>query len=162
METREKVDYNLKEIFQYYRNTRENTVDYKTFSHILKLFNVKLLQHAFNADYLILPSKIGDIYVKKYKPSYKFKENGEIDTYGKPGLIDFKATKDLWEKHPELAHKQWLVYDNHHSDGYKLKIYWRRGAIKNILLYNFRPARVFKRGLAKFTRNNPNRDYYDN
>ncbi len=160
--TREKIDYNMHDIYAYYRKTRQNKENYAKFSKILKTFNKKLVEHAHNADYLTLPYKLGDIYVKKYKPTYKFKEDGSIDTFGQPGIVDFKATKELWEKYPELKHKQRVLYDNSHTDGFKFKIHWRRGNVKNVTIYNFRPARYFKRGLAEYLRRNPNQEYYDN
>ena len=156
------VDYNLKDLFRYYKKTTEKSVNYSTFVKVIKLFNKYLVDELYDGTFIRLPHKLGSLYIQKYKPKYKFDADGNLTNAGQVNMIDYKATKELWKEHPELAHKQRIFYENNHSDGFKFKIKWKCGSIKNILIYNFIPAKSLKRNLAEFIRNNPNKDYYDN
>jgi len=157
-----KIDYNLKDVYQYYKKVTPDTVNYSLFSEILKSFNLHFAKELYDGSYLKLPYRLGNIFVYKYKPKYKFDEEGNLINHGQNNMIDYKATKELWKEHPELKHKQRVFYDNDHSDGFKFKIKWKVGKVRNIRLYNFIPAKSLKRNLAKYIRSNPNQDYYDN
>ena len=156
------IDFNLKEVYVFYKNTTASSVNYSTFSEVIKTFNKIFVDELYDGTYLELPHRLGDIYIKKYKPNYRFDEDNELNNHGQNQMIDYKATKELWKKHPELAHKRRIFYSNTHSDGYKFKIKWKFGRIKNVLIYNFVPAKGLRRNLAEYIRNNPHKDYYDN
>ena len=156
------VDYNLKEVYSFYKSNVDDNVNYTVFSEVIKSFNKNLIDELYDGTYIQLPYRIGDIYIKKYKPNYKFDEAGNLTNQGQNQMIDYKATNELWAKHPELAHKQRVFYTNDHSDGFKFKIKWKQGRLKNIYIYNFVPAKGLRRSLASHIRNNPNKDYYDN
>ena len=156
------VDFNLKELFIYYKQKTKKPVDYKMFTEVIKTFNKQFVQELYDGTYLNLPHNVGNMYIKKYKPQYKFNEEGELTNSGQNNMIDYKATKELWAKHPELTHKQRVFYTNDHTDGFKFKIIWKQGSVQNIYIYNFVPAKSLRRNLAQYIRNNPNKDYYDN
>lgn len=156
-----KHDYGMNNIYQFYKKTYNDVVDYTTFSKVIDLFNLKIIEEIYNGAYITLPYSLGDLFINKYKPKYKFDQDGQIITKGKYKLIDYKATKELWSEHPELIHKQIVCYDNFHTDGYKFRINWKRyHTLRAHKLYNFIPARAFQRGLAAYLRKNPNQDYY--
>lgn len=154
------IDYNLKDMYKYYKKTMETTVNYKTFIKVIKTFNYHFVDSLLHGEYLELPNRIGDIFIQKYEPKFKFDDNGNLINHGQHNMIDYKATKKLWEEYPELAHKQRVFYTNEHSDGFKFKIKWKKANVKNIRLYSFIPAKNLKKSLAKFIRNNPNQNYY--
>jgi hypothetical protein len=156
------IDYNLKELFKYYKSTVKNSVNYAIFVLVIKKFNLLFAKKLYEGAMLKLPNRLGEIYIIQYKPKFKFDEKGELTNKGQCKMIDYKATKELWKNHPELAHKQRVFYVNEHTDGLKLKIKWWPGSVKNINIYNFAPAKSLRRNLAKYIRSNPNTEYYDN
>ena len=156
------IDFNLKELYTYYKKITKESVNYKEYTKIIKVFNKLFIEELYEGAYLELPYKLGTIYIQKYKPKYKFNDDGDLTNAGQNNMIDYKATNELWRKHPELAHKQRVFYSNEHSDGFKFKIKWKSGKIRNISIYNFIPAKSLRRNLAQYIRNNPNKDYYDN
>lgn len=162
MKEKKKYDYGIKDIYNYYKNNYPNTLKYKEFAVILKEFNKLLIEEMYKGAYISLPYSLGDLYIYKYKPTLKFDEDGNIVTKGKYSMVDYKATNELWKEYPELKHKQRVIYDNFHSDGFKLRISWKRyHTVRTNKLYNFTPSRYFKRGLNKYFKVNPNQDYYD-
>lgn len=157
-----KHDYGLKNIYQFYKEKYTHPIDYKTFTVVLNLFNIKLIENLFKGSYFNLPYSLGDLFICKYKPRLRFDENGEVISWNKSNMIDYKATKELWEEYPELAHKQRVPYTNFHTDSFKYKIHWKRyHTNRTNRLYNFIPARDVKRSLARYLKSNPNQDYYD-
>jgi nucleoid DNA-binding protein len=156
-----KHDFATKDIYKVYKKRVSKSLNYKQFSLVLNTFNEKLIKSIYNGAYIQLPYKLGDLYIHKYKPKLKFDENGEVVTLCKRGMVDYKATNELWREFPELAHIKRVYYDNFHTDRYKFKIVWKRyHTIRICKIYNFRPARAFSRGLAQYLKSNPNQNYY--
>jgi hypothetical protein len=157
-----KDDYGVRALYYFYRRTYANAVDGKEFSEIINLFNNKLIEEIYKGAYITLPYSLGDIYITKYKKEYEFDEDGNVITKNKFNMVDYKTTKELWQEHPELKSKQYVYYDNFHTDGYKFRIKWKRyHTVRANKLYNFKPSRSFSRGLAAYLRQNPNQSYYD-
>lgn len=151
-----------RDIYYFYRRNYANDVGVINFSKILNMFNNKLIEEIYKGAYITLPYSLGDLYISKYKSKYQFDSEGNVITKGKFGIIDYKATKELWKDHPELNHKKYVYYDNFHTDGYKFRIKWKRyHRNRTNRLYNFKPSRQFSRGLAAYLRKNPNQSYYD-
>jgi hypothetical protein len=156
-----KHDFGVRHILYYHNKNYPKRLEYKDISTVLNIFNNKLIESLYKGAYITLPYSLGDLYIYKYKPKFRFDKNGTIITKNKFKMIDYKATNKLWKTYPELAHKKYICYDNFHTDGYKFRIKWKRYH-KNRLnrLYNFTPARSFSRGLAQYLRKNPNQSYY--
>lgn len=155
-----KHDYGLTHVYKFYKSKYENIIDYKKFTTIINAFNNKVIQKLYEGEYISLPYSLGDLFIYKFKPRLKFDENGEV--IAKRGVIDYKATKELWKEYPELAHVKRVCYDNFHTDKYKFSIRWKRyHTVRVHKLYNFIPARAFKRNLAAYLREHPNQNYYD-
>lgn len=156
-------DYGLKHLFAFYKDSYEHPVDYKTYSKVINQFNQMLIKQVYNGAYITFPYALGDLYIIKHKPKLKFDELGNIVTHNRYMMVDYKATKELWNEHPELKHQQKVYYDNFHTDGFKFTIKWKRyHTLRAHKLYNFIPSRSFRRGLANFLFSNPNQDYYGN
>lgn len=157
-----KEKYGTRDIYYFYRRNYANDVGVINFSKILNLFNNRLIEEIYKGAYITLPYSLGDLYIRKYKHTYKFDNKGNMLLKNKSTFIDYKATKELWEEHPNLTHKQYVYYDNFHTDGHRFRIKWKRyHSARTNKLYNFKPSRQFSRGLAAYLRKNPNQSYYD-
>lgn len=157
-----KHDYGLTHMYKFYKEKYTSPLEYKTFKQIIDLFNTKLINEVYKGAYVTLPYTLGDLFIYKYKKKIYFDSEGNILNKNKSNLTDYKATKELWKEYPELEHKQWVYYDNSHTDNFKFAISWKRyHTIRMHKLYNFKPAREFSRGLARYLKNNPNQNYYD-
>ena len=140
-------------IYRYYskylkkRNEKNNIVDPIVFAKVLNDFNKeirrKLIEEAFD---FIIPVKMGQLCIKKYKPKVIIKKDGTI--------LNTKLAID-WEKSKKL-HKK-VYHLNWHSDGYKYKFNYSfyRSILPNKHYYKFITCRTMKRQLAK-TIKNPN------
>ena len=159
-----KSDYLLPQLYKEYKQIYTNTsiLTDVEFRKVIKSFNKKFVQRLYEGTYFRLPYKLGDFYIRKYKPKVKIDSNGQIVMNDRKS-IDYKATNELWKKHPKLAHKQRVYYDNFHTDGYKFKFNWKRYHLGELFkIYNFHAAKYTRLNLAKYLRINPNQDYYDN
>ena len=155
-------DYTLQDMYKYYNHNYRDRLDEKEYSKVIKAFNSKLIDYIYNGACIEFPYSLGDLHIVKYKEKMKFDEKGNLMTKGKRKLIDWKATKELWEENEEAKKIKKLVsYDNIHSDGYKFRVKWKRyHTVRTNRLYNFIPARSFSRGINKFIKDNPNQSYY--
>ncbi|MCP4255505.1 MAG: hypothetical protein GY775_19290 [Candidatus Scalindua sp.] len=158
-----KSDYGILELFQFYNKSYNNTVETMIFSKVLNSLNLELIDSIYKGAFISFPYSLGDLYISKFKQKLKFDSAGNIITKNKFKMIDYKATNELWKAKPEfkkLGKK--IVYENFHSDGYKLKINWKRyHTVRTNKLYNFTPSRAFRRNLATYIKDNPNQIYYD-
>jgi len=157
-----KHDYGLTHMYKFYKEKYTLPLNYKSFKQIIDVFNSKLINEIYKGAFISLPYSLGDLFIYKYKKKIYFDNNGEIINKNKRCLFDYKATKELWKEHPELEHKQRVLYDNSHTDNFRFHIAWKRyNTIRLHKLYNFKPARDFSRGLARYLKSNPNQNYYD-
>jgi len=152
---REVVGIGITEFYRFYKNNlksgkgsiNKELLDEKTYKRVAKKFWKKCRDKILDGFKMSFPSHIGDIYVIGYKKKLKL-ENGEIkkNRYN----INYKATKELWKSKPELTHKKWVYYENHHSDGLQYKIKRARFSYnRKVSVFNFSPARDFSRTLAQ-------------
>ena len=158
-----KCDLLTDEFYAFYKKTYSETVtDRRTYSAILNKFFLKVLNNIYNNRTYKLPENFGEICVTKKKITHIFDTEGNYDYKVSIARTNWGETNKLWKKHPELAHKKYIVYENEHTNGYSFKIYWNRLGRKlhTLGLYGFRPARTFSRNLAKFVKQNPHIDYY--
>ena len=152
----------MKHVYKFYKEKYEHPLEYQLFSDILEEFNMRLVKKIYEGCYISLPYSLGDIYIIKYKARIRFNEDMTPVTKGKYGLIDYKATNELWKEHPELKNKERVLYDNFHSDNFKFKIKWRKNYTNRFhKLYNFKACRNFSRGINTYVRTHPNQEYYD-
>ena len=105
---------------------------------------------------------LGTIKVVKFKPKFKFDEDGKL-IKGKL-YPNWKATKELWAKNSKAKEEKKLIYHvNDHSEGYQYKwVYdtYRNKSI-NKSAYNFIPVRTNKRRIPSLLHNDDFRgDFY--
>lgn len=159
-----KSDYLLPQLYKEYKKVYSFTdvLNDSEFRKIIKCFNKKFVKKLYEGTYFTLPYKLGDFYIRKYKPLVKIDKDGNIVMTNRRS-VDYKSTNQLWKDYPELKHKQRVYYDNLHTDGYMFKFNWRRYHLGEMFkLYNFYAAKNIRINFAEYLRNNPNQHYYDN
>jgi hypothetical protein len=142
--------YTLVNIYKnYVHDNLPNTINYsdkQTFTNVTKLFFKLLSEEIINNGYVYdVPSGMGKIFIKRFKPSKK-------------KAIDFKMTNELYGEY-NLMHpndKKKVYHKNNHSFGYAGRWYWNK--TKAILpskgLYKFEAVRQNKRKLASAIKQN--------
>jgi len=153
-------DYGIRDYYKYYdKNYCEQktfnayNVGEKLYKEILRAFLKEVGEHMIqnNLEFK-MPSRLGVLSVKKFKPSFKTDGNGKLITRFP---IDWKSTNDLWAKKPELRKKKFIYHFNLHTDEYRYKFkYDKRTAnypCKNVYMFKF--ARPLKRELAANLKN---------
>mgnify|MGYP003635086132 CR=1 FL=1 len=99
-------DYGIHDYFKYYdsiyceqKTFNAYNVGEKLYKSIIRDFlgevNDNIIHNNFEFK---LPSRLGTLSIKKFKREFKTDENGKIIT---KFPVDWKTTKDLWEKNPE-------------------------------------------------------------
>jgi len=152
-----KVDCGRMDMYKAY--TKEDKLEYKAdyslYSKILNLFNKKISKKIMEESFeYILPYRLGNLRIKKYKPSRKIDKNGNLDYKGLSP--DWKATKELWKKDKNAKKNKKIVFHtNDHSDGYNYKWHFSnyRSNCENRSIYYFIPTRTNKRALAELIKN---------
>jgi|6_EtaG_2_1085325.scaffolds.fasta_scaffold145116_2 hypothetical protein len=148
-----KVDCGRMDMHKAYlkENKLEYKVDSSLYSKVLNSFNKKISKKIMTESFeYMLPYRLGNLRIKKYKPSIKVDENGNLDYKGLSP--NWKATKELWNKDKEAKKNKKIVFHiNDHSDGYNYKWHFSnyRSNCENRSVYSFIPTRTNKRTLAK-------------
>lgn len=129
-----------KDYYDYYMETSirkgKPYVDYLTFSLVLRDFNLKVLDRlVYHAETIVLPYRLGSIYVRKFEHNYTEKNKRLWN-------IDFKATKEQGK----------TVY---HADthGYKFKWIKKGAKVTGIRYHTFRASRRGNRMIADAVKN---------
>lgn len=148
-------DYITEDLYEYYKSSAKDPVDYKTFQKflftkgdnegVIKKITNRILYRAY-----VMSTPIGNIFVKKYKPKIKFKPNGDLDIRKSHIRVDWGNTLKLWKSDPEAKEEKRKVYHlNKHSHGYLYKFVWdKKGKLfKNKIVYRFKPVRKLDREL---------------
>lgn len=169
-------DYGIMDIYTFYVENYDNTVDYDTFRNFLfgavnarvrtdkGVINDIRYEMMNKAYALILGRRLGILQIRKKKSKIRLGNTGEISFRGSGMSVDWKATKRLWEHDPRAKEKKTRIwFDNKHTQGYKMRAFWdkRRSNVKNKSYYKFQPVRHFNRTLSKVIKSNYKIDYYE-
>lgn len=139
-------DTRVFDIYKYYLKHRvsDKEITQKVFTSILEDYNeIKTNQTVYKNIQFQLPY-LGRLEIIKTKPKIKFVDDKrQIVGYS----INYKKTKELWEKNEDARLAKKLVYHlNDETDGYVMRWHWIKGGhIKNISSYKFMPLRKVKR-----------------
>lgn len=153
-----KSDYGIKDYYKFYKKkyNKENT----NYTKIITEFNKALIELILNEGLVYQLPYIGmEIMIRKEKRNIRIKD-GKVYN---PNPIDFKATKELWEKDEEAKQKRLKIrHNNYHTSGYVFRIYLKKfkSRIKNRSFYKIKANREFTRGIAKRI-NDPNKEAFD-
>ena len=148
-----KVDCGRVDMYKAYskENKLETSISSSLHSKILNSFNKKISKKIMEESFeYIIPYRLGNLRIKKYKPSIKIDENGNLDYKGLSP--NWKATKELWKKDKDAKKNKKIVFHtNDHSDGYNYKWHFSnyRSNCENRSVYSFIPSRTNKRTLAE-------------
>lgn len=140
----------IKEAYIHYKKSLPNkeVMNSSDYRKLINSFNSFLMKHILQGDEIMLPLRMGRMNIQGIQQNIRVDEKGNI----KGTRIDWKATKDLWNKDSEHAEKKTLIYFfNEHSDGVKYSFKWTRNnaLLQNKYYYTFVPSRHNKRTLAK-------------
>jgi len=129
---------NVADAYKYYKKESvRNTMEYKEYSRIAFLFFKEILLHLLDGGEVKFPGGLGLFKIVK-KPR-------RFDNL----RVDWKSTKDMWEKNPKTKENKKLVYHlNDHTRGYYYRFFWSKGIVTNISAYSFVPVRKAQRDLA--------------
>jgi hypothetical protein len=170
-------DYGFNEYFEYYLNQFskaelplgtefEDTsfnLNKKLAKKLLSDLNKRIMDNIIENNYeFTIPFRMGSLSIKKRKMKIKLDEEGNLIKSTLP--VDYKATKELWEKDEYSKENKIKIYIlNEHFDGYRCNFHWEKKIINTsgIKPYCFKPTRNNKRYLAQVIKTNPNIDYYE-
>jgi hypothetical protein len=135
----------LKEIGSNLQLTQKEYID--IISDFNKAISKKIIYEAYEFNMFY---RLGTLRIKKYKPKYEVDVNGKLITKKIP--VDYKATKELWERDPVAKQNKKLIFHlNKHSDGYKGYFFWSKlkSNVPNKSGYSFKACRTNSRDLGK-------------
>jgi hypothetical protein len=157
------TDVGTREIYNFFREHYSYKISAEQFLKILRALNKRLTEYIFEGVIFNAPNSLGMFYVERKKPVVAWDDDGNLDLNKTTVATDWGETKKLWLEKPELKGKTFLLYENFHTGGYKMKIKWNKATanVSNIATYAFKPARGFKRNLAKFIKTTNKLTYYD-
>ena len=140
-----KVNHTLRKIYdQYKKDVPEDLqVDRSTFLKVCYSFNKSLVDKILiEAEEVKLPCNMGSLRIKKSKLDLTFNKL----------KIDWATTNKIGK----------VVYHlNEHRNGYKYRIFWKKGKVLNSKYYSFTGTRTFKRRLSFILKNRPEMDYWE-
>jgi len=163
-----KIDKGVEDGYRYYKKSiADKPDDYKIsrsiygkiIKDIHKEISRKILEESGS---FRMPCGLPSVRIKKYKRQVRFREDGSIDP--KSLAVNWKATRELWDKNEEAKKKKKLVYFiNDHSDGYSATFILEKYAanVPNLSLYRFKCTRSNDRRLGEIMLDPYNKiDYY--
>ena len=107
----------------------------KVFGHLMERVIEMLI---YENKGLHFPYINGSLRILKEKPEPKFRKDGEL--INRPP-VDYKKTKELWERDPEAKeNKQKVYHTNEHTNGYVMKWYFTRDKMH----HQYKPYYMFK------------------
>lgn len=158
------VHVGIRDFFKYYKekfkDSKHPKVDYQTYSKVINKINEAISNLIIYEGFEFrIPGKLGYISIVRKKIRLKLDENGKVETKYLP--VDYKATRELWEKtYPNLTYNEILeipnkkrVYQvNKHTAGFTFRWYFNKftSNATNKSVYFFKPSRTNKRALASY------------
>jgi len=164
-------DVKTRDIYNFYAETIDNPLSYLDFSKVIQEVNKNCIYKlALTGEEFRLPYGLGVIYIAKRKINFKLNDDGTLNTRNLK--VDWKKTKELWEKkYPgvdaedivKIPDKPRVYYLNEHSNKYRMVFNWdrRTSNVKNQSLYLFRVVRTLKAEVAKYFIESGNTNYYE-
>ena len=164
------ADYGIEDIYRFYKENTENSVDYKTFSAAIKEFNkVRLYRLIYENETIRFPARIGGLMIRM-KSSTPTVKNGKVDKSNTP--VDWKRTLEYWKKeYPDIDPSKWkdipnkkLFYHlNKHTEGRTAYFFWDKitSNVCNQSAYYLTISRIIKKELSYAIKTNKNLKYYE-
>jgi hypothetical protein len=140
-------DIGLRDFYKYYKETaikkNRSYVDYKTYSKILKEFNLEVrTKIIYNSETLTLPFKLGKLFIHKFQNTFT------------------EDNKRNWRVNYKLSKEQNMIIYHGSMYGYKWKWSKVHCGVKGKRYYSFKPCRTASRLIADAV-NNKQLDFYN-
>jgi hypothetical protein len=122
------------------KDTDLHKIEIKKYLEIVYGYFQFLLAHIFDGKIIMLPERLGNMFIRGQKKKLRFNENGDILN----GNINWKATKELWNTNEEAKLEKRLVYNfNEHTNGYTYSLIWKHDDmyLRHHMFYTFDGAR---------------------
>jgi len=131
----------------YRRTALEERVDITQYRDITNKYLLYLVNKLKENGQVKLPLELGTIVFEGKKIKIKFNEDGEVINLP----VDWKLTKEFWNEFPEKKSKEYIYYDNDHTNGVRYKFKWKHlgNKLKFKRFYTFVSCRALKRDFAK-------------
>jgi|688.fasta_scaffold282318_2 hypothetical protein len=158
------TSYPLSYFFKIFISKSNKKITQKQYGDIIRLSHQLISKGIVEDNFIFSPPYLKCKFrIKKYKQKIKLDPTGKIIKSNLP--VNWKATKEYWQKNPKAKENKVLIYHlNDHSDGYRYRFSKAplRHSIKNLAYYNFKPCRNNDRALAKQILNPYNKtEYYE-
>lgn len=146
--------YGINDYYNHYK-LNCNKHDKNTYKNIINSFFEILSKKIIHDNFEFkLPKRLGVIQLRKFKPTVKLKDGKIVKNFNP---IDFKKTKDLWNRDEQAKKDKILVrHLNKHTKGFifRIKYYYTSANYKNKKIYTFTAIRRIKKLITKATHEN--------
>ena len=153
-----KADYGIGDYKKFYE--KKYNKELKDYSKIISEFNKEVINLILNDNLsYTIPFLFFEITIRKEKRFTRI-DDGKLINHNP---INWKATKELWEKDEDARERKIRVrHNNYNTSGYIFRIYLKKFKcrLKNRSYYKIKPNRNFQRALAKRI-NDPNKEHFD-
>ena len=141
----QKTDLNIRSSYKRYSKEVETPVEINDFISIANGYMEFLMQKVREGEEVIMPAKIGTLFIQGTKKNLKFNKDGV------PLLPpNWGETKKLWDRSPDAKATKKIVYClNEETNGVVYKVNWskNRVPIENKIYYNLILTRDNKRAI---------------
>ena len=137
----------LKDAYKRYKGMARQPVTERQYIEICKAFNNFLMLDVLCRSAEVNIGALGSISIRKYKCKPKIRD-GKLVVSHMP--VNYKATKEFWEKNPEAYKKRTLIrLTNEHTNNYRYRFFWDRttSKVSNKSYYSFIALRKYGRML---------------
>lgn len=138
-------DKNLRDAYKHYRKEGGKAVLRPEYLRILDQYNLFLREMVIKGHTVKL-ANFGELSIV-----------GSPIDYNRPDSIDMYATRKLWEECEVCkANKQYIRFENDHTDGMTYRLFWSKQKILSKFKFNYKliPSRRFKRAISKEVKTN--------
>lgn len=140
-----KYSHTLVEFYDEY----DGRLNKETFKEVVKVYSEVVIEYLLKGRKVILPAGMG--YLKLTKGKFKSE------------APNWAMTQKLYGEHNKNNpdDKKVVYHDNSHTDGYRLKVLWKRNTIpiKNKSLFVFKFTRFNSRYISKTVKEDPSLIY---
>jgi hypothetical protein len=142
-----RTDKNTASTYLNYHKSVNTPIEKKEYLKITNLYMKFLFDKVLAGNEVILPSRLGSLFITGTKKKLKF------DADGIPMLPpNWGETKKLWDRDPEAKLNKKLVYClNEETNGVVYKLHWSKNRVfvENKSFYSLRITRANKRAIHK-------------
>lgn len=131
------------------RLNKKYGLTYPQISKVLSRYHDLAREDLAMGDVMFFKAGLGNLMLNKFLPKVELGEDGKIKKNNL--MVNYHATRQLWDKHPELKHKKYVRFLNEHSEGYVYSLYFQASKATNKFksIYNFKFNATLKKKLSQ-------------